>query len=437
MPEQLPQRSKTVDVVIIGAGPSGATAAATLARAGWSVLLLERRAFPRFHIGESMLPYMAALVDQMGLLDRIKAQGYVVKRGAEFIFPDGDYRRVDFSEQGPGRHGTTFQVERAHFDALLADHARECGATVVSNAQVQDLILEDKRVTGVSYTVGERIAFVRARYVIDAGGRLSLISRAFKLRKAIERLRMVAVFHHLTGLEERHNPGHEGDIQIGGHADGWLWAIPIWPDTISVGAVMPRSLLQGRKHESVLREHLARVPRIRARLRGATPSMGVRVETDYCYYTDTVAGPGWFLVGDAGCFIDPIFSAGVFLAMTTGRAAAQSIDRILSTPSDEEEVQLEYSRLYKTGYDTYTRLIYAYYESAYNLGRYLKSFDMDVNENMWFARLLSGDFWERDNPFGEFLRAETRWDTFAPFDRLHRCPIYPKIESAERALVGS
>lgn len=423
------------DVVVIGAGPSGSTAAAELATAGRSVLLLERRSLPRFHIGESQFPYTAALLRQLGLYDEVAAQGFPVKTGAEFIFPNGDYRRTNFAEQGPGRQPTTFQVDRAHFDHLLARNARKRGAQLRESAVVQELLFDDDgRMNGVRYETEGRSVTVRARWVVDAGGRASRTAHHFRTRKEIPWLRNVAVFRHYTGLDERHNPGHAGDIQVGGHQDGWVWAIPIWPDTISVGAVMPHETLKSAsKPAAVLDDHIARIPRIVQRLTGTRPEYESRVETDYCYYSDTVTGAGWTLAGDAGTFIDPIFSGGTFLAMITGRKAAETVDAILDQPERTAELQAAYSNLYKTGYDSYTRLISAYYESGYRLGAYLRERGFSVDGDRWFARILSGDFWSDTNPFTEYLRQQRRWDTFAPFERVLECPVYPELDAAERA----
>lgn len=428
MTERHDTNPESVDVAIIGAGPAGSSAAAALAQAGRSVLVLERREFPRFHIGESMLPYTMRLLDRMKVLDSVNAQGYVPKLGAEFIFPDGDYRRIDFRNQGPGRYPEAVQVERSHFDNVLAEHARDCGAIVLNQANVTELLLTGDQVTGLRYEFGGEQHTVKATYVVDAGGRASKIAQTFRLRHTIERLRMVAVYRHFTGLDEQHNPGHEGDIQIGGHDDGWVWAIPIWPGTISVGTVTPLSVLRASTPEKVFADHVSRVARISARLGGTTPHTDLRVETDYCYYSDTLTGPGWFLVGDSGCFFDPIFSGGVLLATLTGLTAAEKIDQILTHPDRTAQLQQEYSNIYKTGYDTYARIIYAYYESKFSLGRYLKGLGADI-AGVPFVRMLSGDFWTADNQLAELLRANTDFDTFAPFERAYGCPVYPELEA--------
>lgn len=427
-----------VDVIVIGAGPAGASAAFELAVAGRSVLLLERRTLPRFHVGESGLTYTAELLRQMGLYEEAAAQGYPVKTGAEFIFPNGAYRRTNFADQGPGRAPTTFQVERAHFDHFLTQHAVAKGVRLLADAVVHELLTEDGRVVGVRYERAGVTRTAQASWVLDAGGRASKAAQQFRTRKEISWLRNIAVFRHYDGLDERHNPGHEGDIQIGGHPDGWIWAIPIWPGTISVGAVMPRAVLRaGESPERVHAEHLARIPRIMERLRDTTPRPDVHVETDYCYYSDTVTGPGWIMAGDAGNFIDPIFSGGAFLAMTTGRQAAATLNRILDDPRYAEPELHAYANLYKTGYDSYTRLISAYYESEYRLGAYLQQHGFAVDGDKWFARILSGDFWSDVNPLNTWLREQRRWDTFEPFEIVRQCPVYPELDAAERALADT
>jgi FADH2-dependent halogenase/halogenation protein CepH len=246
-------------------------------------------------------------------------------------------------------------------------------------------------------------------------------------------MRMVAVFRHFKNLDERYNPGVAGDIQIGGHPDGWLWAIPIWPDTISVGSVMKRDVFRSGQPAQLLVEHIGRVERITQRITGTVPHGDLHVETDYCYYSDTITGPGWCMVGDAACFFDPIFSAGTFLAMATGLTAADTIGEILSQPSRETELATGYSNFYKTGYDLYARMIYAYYDGDYNLRPYLSSIESQLGggawyTNKWVVQQLSGDFWNGRNPLNRVLIRESGWDTFAPFEYAWGAPFYPYDE---------
>ncbi|MEU2764469.1 NAD(P)/FAD-dependent oxidoreductase [Streptomyces sp. NPDC007094] len=427
-----------VDVIVIGAGPAGTTAAAKLAQSGRSVLVLERRSLPRFHIGESLLPPITAILEELGAYDRVLEQGYVLKHGAEFSGGrKGRFGRIPFAGQGPGRHHVTFQVERAHFDKTMADVAQESGAAVLQEATVHELLRDGDRVVGVRYEHGGRTHTAHASYVIDAGGRASKVAHTFGLRRSIDSLRMVAAYQHFKGLDEKYNPGVEGDLQIGGHAEGWVWAIPIWPDTVSVGAVMPRELLHGvADREAVFRDHVSRISRITERLTGTEPVGELKVETDYCYYSDTITGDGWFMAGDSACFFDPIFSGGVFLAMATGLRAAQSVDTILGEPERTANVQLAYSDFYKTGYDVYGRLIHAYYEAGYSLRGFLQSAGLDISgdqlgTNKWVARLVSGDFWNSRNILLRHLRDQPRWNTFAPFEPHWGCPFYEDLNVAE------
>lgn len=422
MAENQLTHAESVDVVVIGAGPAGAVASAKLAQSGRSVLALESRSLPRFHVGESLLPATMEVLEALGVYDRVTKQGYVVKEGAEFIAPSGDFKRFPFQR-------AAVQVERAHFDNLLVGFARENGATVLEQAPVHELIIEGQKVVGVQYEHGGQRHSVRASYVVDAAGRAGKTAKAFGLRKPNRHLRMVAAFHHLKGVDEANNLGVRGDIQVGAHADGWLWAIPIWPDTISVGAVVPQEIMRAGEPETILLEHQERVERVRHRIIGTHQIGDVHVESDYCYYSDTVAGDGWFMAGDAGCFFDPIFSGGVHLATSTGFAVAQTIDAILRDPDRTEELTDWYQRYYKTGYDVNGRIVQGYYSAHHDLRELVDAIGMGEistpanRENV--RDVIQGNFWPEDNKFVDTLREQSQWDTFAPFEIATRRQFQP------------
>lgn len=419
-------RGSDYDAIVIGGGPSGCAYAITLARNAHSVLLLEREKFPRFHIGESFLPYTADVLEQLGVIQKVSEGGFVIKRGLELTLNDGNFRRIDIGVIGDNYRTWTFQVERSHFDKILLDAASESGATVLEEARVTQLIFSGERVTGVQYTRDGQQNSATARFVVDASGRAGVVPRALDLRKTDNQLKMAAVYKHFGGLDERNNPGIKGDTQIGVHEDGWLWAIPIRDDIISVGAMAPVEILRGSRPEEVFTSHLQRVPRICDRIRGTEIWRDLSGEQNFEYHSDILAGPGYFIVGDAGSFTDPVFSAGVYLALATGRRAAEESAKCLAGDMPEAQAAKRYQNFYKTGYEAYYRLIRAVYDKRYGrMGLYIQKLLMQEGlDEKWRVRSLNGDFWTDTNPLINRLRAEEEWSLFESFEPMYGCPVY-------------
>ncbi len=356
------------DVAVIGGGPAGSTAAWQLARRGRRVLLLERQRFPRFHIGESLLPASNAIFRTLGLEDSLRGEDFVEKRGASFTTEDGGLSSyIDFTACPEVSAPITFQVPRARFDEILLGHAEEAGVEVRQGCRVRDASFA---ADGVSLTVEEdgRTSTTRAEVVVDASGQSGFLSKRLALRRLDPRLRNVALYAHYEGVE---GPVGEraGDIRIiSRHDMSWIWLIPLSASRTSVGLVMSRerqAALAAEPAADVLERGLDSTPAAARQMRHARRVTRARYEADFSYASRAYAGDRWLLAGDAGSFLDPVFSTGVLLALESGLEAAAAIDRALAAGTFSVRAFASYERTQRRRYEYFRRFALGFYEPAF------------------------------------------------------------------------
>ena len=364
--------SPLYDAVVIGGGPGGSTVATVLARAGRKVALLEREKFPRFHVGESLLPYNLPIFERLGVAEKVRSAGFREKRGAYFWNEEsGGIRPVNFATGVDDKHPSAYQVKRADFDQLLLSHAEESGSEVREETAVARVLFEGDRAVGViARPRGGTDEEIRARVVVDASGQDALLSRQLGTRRFDARLKRAALFAHHEGFRwpENHRPG---DILLPVDRGVWYWIIPFSDETCSVGAVFEPSLTQrGAGEKTSLEDRLdwllARSARMTELLAGSRRTSRVFGISDYSTSSARAAGEGWALVGDAATFLDPVFSTGVFLAMAMGERAARRIDRALERPGTVRAADLQpYSREARRLVARFRRFVYAFYDPVF------------------------------------------------------------------------
>ncbi|HYP86766.1 MAG TPA: NAD(P)/FAD-dependent oxidoreductase [Polyangiaceae bacterium] len=354
------------DAVVIGGGPSGSTVAARLAQRGRRVLLVEKEHFPRFHIGESMLPCSMPLFEQLGAMPALLERGFLPKYAAEFVTGDGRVRqRYAFADGMVPGAPSAFEVDRAEFDEVLLRNAARLGVEVREGTAVTrfDIGREGAELTLRDDQQVE--ARVSAQVLIDASGQSSFVAGKLGMREMDPGLKNFAVFSHFDGAE-RHTGDREGDISVVLVPGGWWWVIPLAGGRTSVGMVGPASMLRGRKpDEAYFSEQIAATPYLAKRLAKATRVAQVRTISDYSYVSKRLAGDRFVLVGDAGAFIDPVFSTGVYLGMTGAFKAAEAVDAALTAGRFSRREFVAYESWQLKQVDTYKKFVKGFYKPEF------------------------------------------------------------------------
>lgn len=352
------------DVLVIGGGPAGSTAATLLARRGWQVMLLEKDHHPRFHIGESLLPMNLPILERLGVLDQVRAIG-VHKAGADFPLTGFEDRThvFRFDRALDAAYGYAFQVRRSEFDQLLFDHAIANGVDARQGVRVTaiDFDAAQRPHTVHARTADGATLQLRPRYVVDASGRDTFLGSKLKLKRKSGRHQSAALFSHFTGVTRREGED-AGNITVDRFEHGWYWLIPLRDGVMSVGAVCAPDYLKQRRgdNESFLMQTLNARPSVRVRMRDAKRVAPVHATGNYSYSCGRMTGPGWVMAGDAYAFIDPVFSSGVYLAMNSAEHAAQVVDGALREPAREAALQRAMEKRLKRGLKHFSWFIHRF-----------------------------------------------------------------------------
>ncbi|MFE1996612.1 tryptophan 7-halogenase [Streptomyces parvulus] len=367
-------RDHEFDVVVVGGGPGGSTVSTLVAMQGYRVLLLEKEEFPRYQIGESLLPSTVhGICKLLGVEDELKKAAFMPKRGGTFRWgsnPEPWTFSFSVSSTFSGPTSLAYQVERMKFDQILLENARAKGVDVRERSSVADVVEEDGRVAGVVYRDANGVRHeVRSRFVVDASGNKSRIqSRIGGTRHYSDFFKNIALFGYFEGGKRLAAP-NSGNILCAAFNSGWFWYIPLTDELTSVGAVLRREALdrvQGDREKALMglidecpliAEYLSEARRVED-----GPYGEVRVRKDYSYCQDTFWRPGMVLVGDAACFIDPVFSSGVHLATYSGLLAARSINSTLGGDIDEAKCFEEYESRYRNEYSLFHDFLVAFYD---------------------------------------------------------------------------
>ena len=365
------------DVVVIGGGPSGATVATLVAAAGRSVVLLERDRFPRYHIGESLIPETFGVLERLGMLPKLRGSRFVEKHSVQFVTEHGRLSEpFYFADYKPHESAQTWQVTRDEFDRMLLDNAREQGVRVREGVRVLEVLFEGGRAVGVrAVDESGREEVIRAAVVVDAAGQSCLIPDRLGLRQWDPVLKKAAIWTYWKGA--RRDSGRDAGatlvLQTQGKA-GWFWYIPLADDVTSVGVVASFDHLfrdRSRDPEAIYFDEVARCPGVQPRIAGAERIGPFRVAKEYSYRSREIAGDGWVLVGDAFGFLDPLYSSGILLALTSGAMAADAIVAALEAGDPSRERLGAWGPRYVAGLERMRKLVCAFYDGL-NFGAFVR-----------------------------------------------------------------
>ena len=341
------------DILVLGGGPAGSASATMLSDAGYNVVILERERFPREHVGESLLPASIPILEQIGVMPEIERAGFVTKHGATLVWGADPEPWSWYFADDPGQRPTSFQVVRSEFDDILLKNAGKHGVEVIEEAQVLDVVFENERATGAVYLHEGSEKEMSARFVVDASGQAALLSRKLGLLEWDTHFNNLAVYGYFKNARHLDSP-NDGNIFIEAFEHGWLWKIPLHIGMDSVGAVVDKDVAHERLRElgsdGFLKKQIADAPHISELLENAELVGESRVVRDWSYKSTQFSGDGYILVGDAACFVDPLFSSGVHLALGSASLASTYVQTVLKDPSSRSQADQTYRDIYEKQY---------------------------------------------------------------------------------------
>ena len=396
------ESNRSYDVVVLGGGPAGAALATFLQQDGYRCLVLERSEFPRYHIGESLIPSTYAAFDRLGLLPKLKASDFPAKYSVRFVSPSGtESDPFYFSETIEGDRARTWQVDRSVFDQMCLDNARDWGVDVQMATKVTEVLFDNERAIGVCARRDSGEAFeVRARVVADASGRATVIGSQLGLKSPIPGLTKASCWSYYKG-------GKRGEGIDAGETTmfmiperGWFWYIPLPDDLVSVGIVASPDYLfaETADADTVFVREVVKCRPLSERLASACRVAPVRGGASHLAYLNRkTCGDGWVMVGDARTFLDPIYSSGLFLALTSAELAAGCIRNALEADDVSAARLGAFEPILASGVEVFWRLVCAFYDETFSFREFVQRFP---DQRAALINCLVGDIVGKDmSPF--------------------------------------
>ena len=407
--------NRSYDCVVIGGGPGGCTAAAIVAEQGLSTLLIERDKVPRFHVGESLMPESYFVLERLGIVHEMDRIGFTKKNGVQFVSSsDKETMPFIFRDHDDRESSDSWHVKRKEFDQLLWETAFNRGATTVDETRVLDIEIRKKsphKIT-IKGTDGKEQEIV-AKVIVDASGQSAMIANRLGIKEYYDDLKKAAIWGYFEGAKRA--GGGKPEVTCILHTktkEAWFWYIPLADGTVSVGLVGDNDFVLKRQGppEKAFAEEIANCPGIERRLQDATQVGKFNVAKEFSYCTTQQSGPGWVLVGDAGGFIDPIYSSGVYLALKSGVLAAEAIADGFRRNDLSGETLGKWTGRYEEGVSLIRKLVRAFYTNEFSFGEFIKAYPDHASNltDLLIGRVFEGNpgaIFEDMDPWIEKIKA--------------------------------